>query len=992
MRAGNRAGWGLPDTVSAVPQVIQRPTIAGRLRPSVPENSTDSVATYRATTASGTKIGWTLGGTDASAFRASGDTLHFKQAPDFEKPIDAGKNNQYDLTLRAVSGAADTTVAVRVTVTDANEPGTVTLSSSQPKVGQHLTASLTDEDGLKKGTAATWTWQRLTSLSAAASPVLSTSYRYTVQAADLGRWLVARVSYTDRHGSASAGDTTTAAVAADVPRPPGSLTATAGNRQVALRWTAADDRGATITGYAYRDSTATRGKWSSWGNLAGSGASTTRATVTGLTNGRSYWFQVRAANSVGDGAASNRASATPKAPACTVTLTGPGSVSYAENGTGSVGTYTASASNCGSLTWSRGGTDASAFGLSGSGSSRSLQFHSAPNYETKSSYRVNVQAGAGTVWASRSVTVTVTNVDEAGTVSLSLSGPYVDDEVTATLTDPDGGITKPQWSWSSAGVDGQTYQTKSPKHTVPVAAFGKILKASVGYTDHHGSGKSASGTSAQTVRAHPPDAPPDFEATRGDGQASLSWGIAEGHGAPILGYDTRHRPSNGSWSDYTAATGRTRTIGSLTNGTLHYFQVRARNIGGAGASAGAQVTPAGRPGAPKNLTAAAGNAQATLTWEAAEENGSTIKHYEYRRRKGTLPWSSWATISGGSGIRSLVVTGLTNGSVYSFQVRAENGVDDGPAASRSVTPVKPDTPGSVGLSTTSPKVGKTVTATLSDADGGLKKVRWGWSYFGASGTEAQPVTEPVTASGLTSTLTPSKVLIGYRLRARANYDDAHGTGKQAYSAKTSAVKATTPGAPRSLSASGHYGQVTLTWQAPASNGGATVSGYRGRWKGKGAFTAWKSLGDGAARSYTVTNLAGGATYTFQVRAVNSVGNGAVASTSQVVPAGFGARAKPAGLRALPDTVLAALAAPNPFNAEITLHLLLPAEGPVFLTLYNTTGQRIRTLADGQRWDAGYRSLSWDGTDRQGRPVTSGVYLFRLQAGTQILVRKMVLIR
>ena len=153
--------------MSAAPQVIRRPVITGRLRPSFPENSTDSVATYQAATASGTKIGWTLGGTDAAAFRTAGDTLYFQQAPDYEKPADAGRNNRYDLTLRAVGGGADTTVSVAVTVTDVNEPGTVTLSSSQPKVGQHLTASLTDPDGLKKGSSVTLTWHRLSSLTAA---------------------------------------------------------------------------------------------------------------------------------------------------------------------------------------------------------------------------------------------------------------------------------------------------------------------------------------------------------------------------------------------------------------------------------------------------------------------------------------------------------------------------------------------------------------------------------------------------------------------------------------------------------------------------------------------------------------------------------------------------------------------------------------------------------------------------------------------------------
>ena len=403
-------------------------------------------------------------------------------------------------------------------------------------------------------------------------------------------------------------------------------------------------------------------------------------------------------------------------------------------------------------------------------------------------------------------------------------------------------------------------------------------------------------------------------------------------------------------------------------------------------SAKTSAVKATTPTPPRSLSAAAGNRQVELTWKhPASHGGAPVTRYEYRS-KGSGTWSGWSTSVGLA--RKKTVTGLTNGTAYSFQVRAVNSAGPGGVASASATPFKPDTAGSVSLSTTSPKVGKALTATLTDADGGIKNLTWSWSSFGTSPADTLRVTGPVASSGLTSTLTPGTTLVGHRLRANASYDDAHGTGKQAQSAKTSAVKASPPGAPRSLSSSGHYGQVTLSWQAPASSGGATITGYQGRWKSDGSFNSWRSLGAGTARSYTVTNLSGG-TYTFEVRARNSAGPGAAASTSEVVPA---ARAKPAGLQALPDTVLAVLAAPNPFNAEITLHLQLPDEGPVHLTLYNMTGQRIRTLADGRRWEAGYHSLPWDGTDQQGRPATSGVYLFRLQAGAEVLVRKVVLIR
>ena len=366
VRAPNRLGAGRADTVSATPGVPKPPPITGRLQPSFAENSTDSVATYQAKTSGGKALSWTLGGTDVSAFRTSGDTLYFKQAPNYEAPTDGGKNNQYDLTIRAVDGKADTTVSVRVSVSNLDEAGTVELSSMQPKVGQHLTASLTSEpDSLVTGTD-TWNWTRLSSRSASseASSSLSDSYRYTVLAEDLGKWLVARVRYTDGHGAGkSASDTTTAAVVAGVPGAPGSLTATTGDQQVVLTWTTAANNGSAITGYAYRDSIVGQ-KWSIWKDITGSGATTTTHTVAGLTNGTAYWFQVHAENTPGDGQPSAVVSATPKA-AKPPTIKGRLQPSFAENSTDSVATYQAKTSGGTAIGWTLGGTDVSAFRTSG---------------------------------------------------------------------------------------------------------------------------------------------------------------------------------------------------------------------------------------------------------------------------------------------------------------------------------------------------------------------------------------------------------------------------------------------------------------------------------------------------------------------------------------------------------------------------------------------------------------------------------------------------
>ena len=76
------------------------------------------------------------------------------------------------------------------------------------------------------------------------------------------------------------------------PPPPRGLSATAGGASVTLRWT--DPGDAAITKYQYRYYSYSSRSWSAWTDIPSSGATTTTYTVTGLTNGQQYGFQVRA--------------------------------------------------------------------------------------------------------------------------------------------------------------------------------------------------------------------------------------------------------------------------------------------------------------------------------------------------------------------------------------------------------------------------------------------------------------------------------------------------------------------------------------------------------------------------------------------------------------------------------------------------------------------------------------------------------------------------
>jgi hypothetical protein len=83
--------------------------------------------------------------------------------------------------------------------------------------------------------------------------------------------------------------------------------------------------------------------------------------------------------------------------------------------------------------------------------------------------------------------------------------------------------------------------------------------------------------------------------------------------------------------------------------------------------------------------------------------------------------------------------------------------------------------------------------------------------------------------------------------------------------------------------------------------------------------------------------------------------------------------------------------PNPFNPATLIPYQLGTGGHVTITVYSTLGQQIRTLVDGIL-EIGRYEVTWDGRDRYGLEVASGVYLYRFQAPEVVQVRKAVLLR
>ena len=83
--------------------------------------------------------------------------------------------------------------------------------------------------------------------------------------------------------------------------------------------------------------------------------------------------------------------------------------------------------------------------------------------------------------------------------------------------------------------------------------------------------------------------------------------------------------------------------------------------------------------------------------------------------------------------------------------------------------------------------------------------------------------------------------------------------------------------------------------------------------------------------------------------------------------------------------------PNPFNPIITLRYDLPEQSFVTLTIYNLMGRKVTQLVNTTQ-EAGFRSVQWDATDMDGKPVSAGVYLYQIRSGEFVQTKKMVLLK
>ena len=178
------------------------------------------------------------------------------------------------------------------------------------------------------------------------------------------------------------------------------------------------------------------------------------------------------------------------------------------------------------LSYTLGGTDAGFFTIVSDSGQIQTKTGQTYDFETKPSYLVTVTANDGNGGtADKPVTITLNNLEEAGTVTLSTDQPTARAAITATLTDPDNGITGTTWQWSKSDSQNGTYDNISSATSatyIPADGdVGKFLKATASYDDDsydddEGSSRSAEASTTSAVQSGTNRAPDfgDLTATR----------------------------------------------------------------------------------------------------------------------------------------------------------------------------------------------------------------------------------------------------------------------------------------------------------------------------------------------------------------------------------------------------------------------------------------------------------------------------------------------
>ena len=388
--------------------------------------------------------------------------------------------------------------------------------------------------------------------------------------------------------------------------------------------------------------------------------------------------------------------------------------------------------------------------------------------------------------------------------------------------------------------------------------------------------------------------------------------------APITSYTAISIPDN-----ITASTGTTGAkiirITGLTPGTNYSFAVVANNELGASAlpaiSSNVISTPAGVPLAPTNIVATFINTtQVDVNYTAPFNGGSTITSYTAISTPGNI---TRTLTTSGSGVIS--VTGLNLGTAYTFTVYATNAIGNGPnsSASNSVTvQTTVPNPPTVGTPVVISSTQINVPFTAPAGNGGSAIT----SYTAISNPGNRTATLNQAGSGVIS-ITGLSTATSYTFSVYAT--NAIGTSSFAISSSAT-TNPSIPDNPTNITASATSStRATINFTAPTFNGESAITSYTAT-SAPGNITG-TFLGSGSG-SIIVDGLTPATTYSFTVRATNSVGNSINNLTSNSITT-------PASVPTAPTNPVASLDSAAPSTSALITYTASSFNGGSAITSY-----------------------------------------------------------
>ncbi|AGL19614.1 fibronectin type III domain-containing protein [Actinoplanes sp. N902-109] len=394
----------------------------------------------------------------------------------------------------------------------------------------------------------------------------------------------------------------------------------------------------------------------------------------------------------------------------------------------------------------------------------------------------------------------------------------------------------------------------------------------------------ASAPSKAATPVDRPAAPVVTDVRAGNGVVTVAWAEPVDNGSAITGYEVQ------AYLDGQPIEGATCTpeeslqcpVTGLTNGTTYTFTVTATNGQGQSELSGTvSAVPVGKPGAPVVTGVLAAPRQVTVSWNPpATDGGPVITSYKVQAYQDGQPVEG-ATCTpqvrsgisltefrvAASEVLTCTVTGLTNGTAYTFQVTATNAVGTGDASAPSAAAIPVDRPEAPVVTDVLPGDGKVTVRWSAPGDNGSAVVGYRVQAYrdGEPVKGRECITEGLLECAIAGLLNGTE----YQFTVTA----ANGIGPGEPSGAVPGIPAGPPVAPVVTGVTTAAGQATVTWEAPVSNGGLTVIGYRVRAYHDGVPVKGVGCTSGQALRCTVTGLANGTAYTFTVAATNKAGTG-----------------------------------------------------------------------------------------------------------------------